>query len=117
MNLMVLMRKPDNAVLRRDGVVQIDLFGSLVIGPSAEALTNTLDVVVGKYDHVVINMAKVDRLDARGVGCLVQAYAAGCAKGTRISLCNLSPAIQGVLIVVKLLAVFSLSAEDFAEAA
>src|SRR5437773_9193636 len=52
MNLTILMRKPDEKALQREGVVQLDLSGALQIGPSAQALTNTFEVIIGKYDHI-----------------------------------------------------------------
>lgn len=100
MKLNIVLRK------RREGTVQINLFGPVVIGPGAEALTNVFDVLLGKYDQIVVDMAQVNRLDARGIGCLVWAYAEGGAKGTRVSLRNLPPLVREVLVIVKLIAVF-----------
>ena len=100
MSLNILIHKP------REGTVEIELFGRVVIGPDIEALSNVFDVLLGKHSQIVINMAQVDRLDARGIGCLVSAYANGRTNGTRVSLSNLKPRILELLVIVKLITVF-----------
>jgi anti-anti-sigma factor len=117
MTLTILIRKANEKTLQREGVVQLDLCGDLQIGPGAAALSKTFEVLIGKFDHIVVNMANVRRLDARGIGCLVQAYAEGCAKGTRVSLCDLPPLISEILFIVKLLAVFGNGEAEFLRAA
>jgi anti-anti-sigma factor len=100
-----------------ESVVRLSLYGPLVIGIEAEALSNAFDVLVGKYNEIVVDLANLSRMDARGIGCLVGAYSEGCAKGTRISLCNLPPRVRDLLVIVKLLAVFNSDEMDINKAA
>jgi len=100
MKLHISIRKP------AEGLVQVRLFGPLVIGSGAAEFMNTLDVLLGKFSQVEVDMAGVNRLDARGIGCLVWAYADGCAKGSRVTLRNLPPLVRELLVIVKLITVF-----------
>ncbi len=119
MTLTILIRRPNpkQRAFQLDSVVQLDLVGALQIGPGADSLSETLDVLIGKFDHILINMAQLRHLDARGIGCLIHAYAAGSRNGTRVSICNIPPLITELLIIVKLLAVFAEDQEVLPNAA
>jgi len=66
-------------------------------------LQDVLAAVIGEYEHVMIDLNGVKRIDAAGLGVLVSATAAARSKGSRVVLQNLTPQVQELAKLIGLL--------------
>ena len=71
-----------------------------------------------EYSEVQLDLTGVTKMDAAGLGALVEAYAKCDAQGTKLKLYDVSRPVLQLLQLVKLLAVFGpCLAQERAEAA
>jgi anti-anti-sigma factor len=83
--------------------------GDLVLGSdNTGKMADILKALVAQeYGSVYIDMSKVGRIDAAGIGVLVAAYAEGQARQTRVELRHLTERARDLLTIVKLFSVFA----------
>jgi anti-anti-sigma factor len=81
--------------------VILQCFGRIVAGAEAEALK---DAVACEADNrqVILDLAGVDAIDARGLGLLVFLQTLGCALGYELELVNPAPHVREVLELTRL---------------
>jgi anti-sigma B factor antagonist len=88
--------------------------GRIVAGPEAESLK---DAVACEADKrlVILDLAAVDAIDARGLGLLVFFQTLGFALGFELELANPSPRVRKVLDLTRLDFVLEISHSEDAE--
>lgn len=81
--------------------VILHCFGRIVAGPEADFLK---DAVAREADkrQVIVDLARVDAIDARGLGLLVFLQTLGCALGYELGLTNPTPRVREVLDLTRL---------------
>ncbi len=83
-------------------VYVIECRGSIVLGPEGESMQAALELGAREFSRIVLNVAKVDRLDSSGLGLLVR-YAANLRKrGGDLRLAEPPPIITSLLELTKL---------------
>jgi anti-sigma B factor antagonist len=93
----------------RDGIVILDLAGSLTVGDAATALRTTLhEIVPAGRNNVVLNLAAVDYIDSTGLGAMVVCFTTLRKSGGRLVLLNLNRRHLELLLLTKLSTVFEI---------
>lgn len=94
--------------------VILHCFGRIVAGAEAEALK---DAVACEADNreVILDLAGVEAIDARGLGLLVFLQTLGCALGYELELVNPAPRVREVLDLTRLDFVLDISHSESAE--
>jgi anti-sigma B factor antagonist len=93
----------------REGVVVLDLAGTLTVGDAATALrTGLRDIVSAGPRNVVLNLAGVDYIDSTGLGALVVCFTSLRKSGGRLVLLNLNRRHLELLLLTKLSTVFEI---------
>jgi anti-anti-sigma factor len=87
-------------------VLMLSLNGRLELGPELGKFRRALWAHIGHYRLIVLDMAKVARIDAAAVGALAYAYNASRAEGSCLLLCNVVGRVREILLLVRLLTVF-----------
>lgn len=85
--------------------------GHIVVGADAEMLRK-LVIAQTNVSVVVLDLARVSRIDARGVGLLLELREQLQSKGVEFRLMNVSGLVQQILRITRLDSVFQLSSED-----
>ena len=106
------MRK--NVNIRDPGDIKIiDLKGKITIGAGdlqmREAIHEDLASGAGK---LLVNLKEVTTIDSTGIGELVGCYTTASKKGAELKLVNLPEKITDVLMVTKLITVFTIFADE-----
>jgi anti-anti-sigma factor len=85
--------------------------GHIVGGPDVEMLRK---FVIGQtsVSAVVLDLAQVSRIDARGLGVLLELREQLQAKGIEFRLMNVSALVQQILRITCLASVFEISSEE-----
>ena len=92
-----------------DGVVILDLSGSVTIGETSEKLRSLLKALAFEdKKRTLINLANVRFLDSTGLGTLVGAYTTLGEQGGQLKLENLSARILELMHITKLYTVFEI---------
>ena len=81
--------------------VILQCFGRIVAGPEAEALKEAVACEADKR-QVILDLAGVEAIDARGLGLLVFLQTLGCALGYELELVNPAPRVREVLDLTRL---------------
>ena len=89
-----------------DGIAIVDCDGRIVFGEESAALRDTVRMVIAQSKRIVLNLAGVSYIDSGGLGTLVALYATAHYAGGSIKLANLTPRVDDVLQVTKLVTVF-----------
>jgi anti-anti-sigma factor len=94
-----------------DEMLYLCLTGELILGlESTGKLRNALSGAIGQeYRTVILDMSSVRKIDAAGLGVLVEGFAAGERVGTHVRLLNVSRQLFDLLTLTKLISVFGLS--------
>lgn len=80
---------------------------SLRFGASTVSLPKAVQSLLeGGHPHIVLNLARVEYIDAAGLGDLVSSQITVNDKGGRIKLLNLGDKLRELLKITKLLTVF-----------
>lgn len=79
----------------------LQCFGRIVAGPEAEALKDAVACAADK-SQVILDLAAVEAIDARGLGLLVFLQTLGCALGYELELVNPAPRVREVLTLTRL---------------
>jgi anti-sigma B factor antagonist len=93
---------------RQVGNVSIlDMEGDIRIGGSRIALRDAIrSLVTQGQTQVLVNLARVERIDSCGLGELVSSFVTLTNGGGKIKLLNLSQRVREVMTITKLLTVF-----------
>ena len=94
-------------VRERSGVVILDLQGRLVLGEGPDELANLVKQLLeeGKK-RMLVNLARVSKVDSTGLGALVGCYVSATTRGAMVKLANPMVKIKDLLVITKLLTVF-----------
>jgi anti-sigma B factor antagonist len=96
-----------------EGVVILDLQGSLTIGETSEKLRSLLKAFAFEdKKRILINLAHVTTLDSTGLGTLVGGYSSLGAQGGQLKLEYLSARILELMHVTKLYTVFEIYEDE-----
>lgn len=97
-------------------VTVLDLWGQITIGDASETLRTTMQELIKKgRTRVVLHLAGVYQVDSSGLGCLVAAYTGMQKSGGDLKLVQLSPRLEDLMVMTKLVTVFDVY-KDEAEA-
>ncbi len=88
------------------GVTIVSCTGRIVFGEESGGLRESLKRVLSKARKVVINLSGVTYIDSGGLGTLVGVYSTARGSGADIKLCGITPRVQDVMQVTKLVTVF-----------
>ena len=95
--------------LRQVGPVTIlQCFGRLVFGEESTVFRDNVKRLLPTHKQIVLNLAGVSYIDSGGLGTLVGVYSSGRACGSEIKLAGLTPRVQDVLQITKLVTVFTI---------
>ncbi len=97
-------------------VVVLELHGQLMIGDGDQLLRDKIhSLVFDKHTQIVLDLAKLSRIDSTGLGAVISAYTTVTRAGGRIVLTNLTARVSDVMSITKLLTVFD-TADSVTEA-
>lgn len=92
----------------RYNCVVIEFKGNVMGGPDAISLNETLHELIEKEQkNVVVNLAKVKFMNSSGLGMLIGALTTMRKAGGELKIANATDKIESLLIVTKLITVFS----------
>lgn len=85
----------------------LDCSGRITLGEGTMVVRNTVrDLLDGKNNKIVLNLAEVNYIDSSGIGELVSTYTTVTSNGGQLKLLNLTKKIQELMAITKLLTVF-----------
>jgi anti-sigma B factor antagonist len=85
------------------GVVVLGLEGSLLGGPEAVSLNETLNRFLDEAKlKLVINLENVERVNSSGLGILIKALTTFKSNGGELKLTNVRPNLDKLLVMTKL---------------
>lgn len=97
-------------------VTIIDLSGRITSGGESGRLRDAvLETIAGGSRKVLLNLGEVTYIDSSGLGELVSAFTSMKNAGGELKLLNVTKKISDLLVITKLVTVFSVS-DDEAEA-
>lgn len=88
------------------GILVVDCEGRIIFGEESADLRDTMKMLIGQSNRIVLNLAGVNYIDSGGLGTLVALYTTAHTAGTTIKLCNLTQRVGDLLQVTKLLTIF-----------
>lgn len=92
----------------QDGVVVLELSGKIMGGPDATLLNEKLhELIDNGKSKVVANLAKVNWMNSSGLGILIGGLTTMRNNKGDLKLANVTDRIQSLLIITKLITVFS----------
>jgi anti-sigma B factor antagonist len=92
-----------------DGVVILDLAGSIDVGESSSELhLNLRSLAAEGKRSVILNFERIKSIDSCGLGTLVAGYTTLERVGGRLKLLNLSPKIAELMTVTRLYALLEI---------
>jgi anti-sigma B factor antagonist len=99
---------------RQQGQVAIlDLAGRLQLGEDGASLRDTMRALLAAGEkQILINLAGVSHMDSSGLGDLISAFASAKTQGSDVKLVNLTPRIDNLLQMTKLLTVFEVFEDE-----
>jgi anti-sigma B factor antagonist len=89
-----------------DGIEVVDCQGRIVFGEETANLRDAVRRIIAHSKRIVLNLAGVNYIDSGGLGTLVALYATAQNAGVSIKLANLTPRVDDVLQVTKLVTIF-----------
>jgi anti-sigma B factor antagonist len=89
-----------------DGIVTVDLVGRIVFGDESSFLREYVKKLLPNDKRIIFNLAGVSYIDSGGLGTLVALYTSARTSGGVIKLANLTPRVDDVLQITKLVTVF-----------
>ena len=92
---------------RIDGVTILDLVGDIRLGQGNAYLHNAIrKVVEGGEKNILLNLARVTKIDSSGLGELVAAWTTLRKNDGEAKLLNLTQTVEHLMTLTKLLTVF-----------
>ena len=96
-------------------VTVLDLWGQITIGEASEALRTTIQELSKKgHNRMVLHLGGVYQVDSSGLGCLVAACTGLRKSGGDLKLVQLSPRLEDLMVMTKLVTVFDCYKEEAA---
>jgi anti-sigma B factor antagonist len=89
-----------------DGVIIVDCFGRIVFGDESAELRDKVRGLIDQNNRIILNLADVTYIDSGGLGTMVALYTTARNAGGAIKLIKLTPRVDDLLQVTKLLTVF-----------
>jgi anti-sigma B factor antagonist len=89
-----------------DGIVTVDMVGRIVFGEESSLLREYVKKLLVNHNRIIFNLAGVTYIDSGGLGTLVALYTSARTGGGVIKLANLTPRVDDVLQITKLVTVF-----------
>lgn len=94
-------------IRKRDGVTILELQGQVTAGRESDSLGNSLQELAAQGEKkVVINLAKVEKMDTSGISAMVRAFVSLGRDGGKLVLLNVHGRVRMVLEMTRLLNVF-----------
>ena len=90
----------------QDDIILLDLSGSFIIGQDGEFKHHISNKIKAGRRKVIVNLAKVGRMDSSGLGELIAAYIAMQKASGRMKLLHVNERMHDLLITTKLITVF-----------
>ncbi|HXY50988.1 MAG TPA: STAS domain-containing protein [Terriglobales bacterium] len=99
-------------------VLVVDCVGRIVFGEESADLRDTVKMLLGQNNRVILNLSGVTYIDSGGLGTLVALYTTAHNAGGGLKLCSLTQRVGDLLQVTKLYTIFEVydSEEDALEA-
>ena len=95
------------------GVLVVDLEGVIILGETNRQLHEAIrQAVAGSKRDVLLNLAKVTRIDSSGLGELISGYATVKGSGGALKLSGLPPSVADLISMTKLLTVFEVYEDE-----
>jgi len=107
-----MKRTPDNSPVRavrwtgRQAVVEVH--GDVDVGLSAQFQQALLDVLNGRPQRVVVDLAAVPYMDSSGVASLVKLLSRARRQGAEVRLAALTDHVRGIFEITRLETVFDI---------
>ena len=99
-----------------DGIMLVDLRGSITLGPETEAVRLKLkELLKAGQLRIILNLGEVTYLDSVGLSTLVAGYTSARNAGGDLKLLHLPRGVQQLLQITRLSTVFEIY-EDLASA-
>jgi anti-sigma B factor antagonist len=95
-----------------EGVTIAEVHGRVVLGDEASHLREFVKDLLTKTDKVILNLRNVSFIDSGGLGVLVSIHTTAQHKATPVKLSQLTPKVDTLLQVTKLLTVFDVYTTD-----
>ena len=97
----------------KDGVIVLDLSGSLVLGAEDSLLRDHFRLLIAAgRTTITLNLQQVSMIDSTGLGTLVYAHLTLRKAGGRLTLFHLNPSHLKLFLLTKLATVFELFATE-----
>jgi len=91
-----------------NGIIVLDLSGKIMGGPDATLLNDKLhELIETQKTKVVANLAKVNWMNSSGLGILISGLTTMRNNGGDLRLANVTERIKSLLMITKLITVFS----------
>ena len=99
---------------RVDDATILDLEGRIVLGPTTDALSNSMQDSIAKgARRLLLNMKNVTQVDTSGISTIVRAFVSMQRAGGKFGLYHLSDRVRQILDMIRLLNVIpTFSSED-----
>ena len=95
------------------GALIIDLEGGILLGETSRRLHDAIRrAVADRKRDIILNLAKVTRIDSSGIGEIISGHAAVKDSGGALKLSNLPPSIAKPVSMTKLLTVFEVYEDE-----
>ena len=94
-----------------DATVLVRCHGKLT-AEYADRLYTPVSALLPKHQHVILDLARLTRMDSMGLGAVVRLYVHAQNRGTTVELRNLTQKIRDLLIITGLLPVFAFTREE-----
>ena len=95
------------------GVIVLDIDGRVTIQEGADTLHDALRrLIVQEHCNLVLNCEGVPYIDTTGISEIIRGYTAATRRDGALKLLNLSPHVQQILTVTRLLSVFEVFTDE-----
>jgi anti-sigma B factor antagonist len=92
-----------------DGITILELQGSVMGGPDANALNEELHKLIAKKKkRIVLDLSKIQSMNSSGLGMLIGALTAVKNSGGELKIAAASNKIESLLVITKLTTVFEI---------
>jgi anti-sigma B factor antagonist len=90
------------------GITVVECAGRIILGDESASLRQFVRDLLKDHHQLVLDMGNVAYIDSSGLGALVGLWTSAKKSGGEIKLANLSPAMNDMLQLTKLVTVFQI---------
>ena len=91
------------------GVRVLGLSGRIIAGPECDSVRSFIkEFLANRWNHILLDLAKVTRIDSTGIGMLVESVILTTKQGGQLKLVNLPRLIHNILSTHRLLQAFDI---------